>query len=198
MPLEDQQKWDKKYAEGAYQTRQHPSVLLCEWIDQLPHGRAADLACGRGRNSHFLAAQGYSVDAFDISTVGLQLAQAAQPEAGIQFIQRDLLAQGLVAESRYDLIIMFRFVAPQLCARLCTHLNPGGVLMVENHLQWSDTTQAPLAGPGPRFRVAPGDLQGTLDARMQVLYSYEGLLKDPDDSTVAVAQLIAQREEGKK
>lgn len=197
MPVEDQAKWDRRYSEGAYAERDHPSPLLVDWLAVAPPGRAADLACGRGRNSRYLAAQGYQVDGYDISPVGLKLA-AGHADGEINWHQRDLLVEGLPQGERYALIIMFRFVALDLLAQLADHLVPGGVLVVENHLQYAQADALTLAGPGSaRFRVAPQAQRQALGERLEILHEYEGLASDPDGSTVALAQLIARNTENR-
>jgi SAM-dependent methyltransferase len=46
-------------------------------------GKAMDLGCGPGRNSIFLANQGFEVDAYDISEVAIQWAQERAEEKGL-------------------------------------------------------------------------------------------------------------------
>ena len=55
---------------------------LLEVFDQLPVGRALDLACGRGRNAIELARRGYAVTAVDQSDEALaQLSAIAESNA---------------------------------------------------------------------------------------------------------------------
>ena len=77
MSNTDREKWNERYTSGAYAARTHPTQLLADWIDQLPRGRALDVACGAGRNALYLAEHGYAVDAVDISSVALDRARAA-------------------------------------------------------------------------------------------------------------------------
>ncbi|ROS42061.1 class I SAM-dependent methyltransferase [Amycolatopsis thermoflava] len=46
-----------------------PDENLVAWIERglIPPGRALDVGCGPGRNARYLAAQGFDVDAVDIS-----------------------------------------------------------------------------------------------------------------------------------
>ena len=194
MTQSDEQRWDQRYAEGAYAERQHPSAFLVERLDDQSGATAtnltaADLACGRGRNAAYLASLGYTVSAYDVSSVGLSHAQATYG-ADINWVHRDLIADGLEPSESFDLIVMFRFVAPELLAGLASHLNPGGRVIVEEHLRWSGPEE--LAGPGSdRFRVAPNALRKGLD-HLTIEHYFEGLVTDPDGKLAAVARAVAR------
>ncbi len=77
MSEADRAKWDARYAAGAFSSRPHPSEFLRANLALCPAGRALDIACGAGRNALFLARQGWSVDAIDISQAGLDRARSA-------------------------------------------------------------------------------------------------------------------------
>ena len=97
------------------------------------------MACGRGRNSWYLASLGFAVDAYDVSSVGLDLARQANygyedVPGRITWHERDLLIDGVPSDRRYDLIVMIRFVALDLLSSISHHLNPGGIVLVEEHM----------------------------------------------------------------
>ena len=72
MSDEDRQRWNERYREGAYQFREHPSAVLLDWQDALAGSTALDLACGRGRNTLYLATLGFDVHAIDVSDIAIQ------------------------------------------------------------------------------------------------------------------------------
>ena len=185
----DRRKWDARYLEGAYETRPHPSAFLEECAALLPrHGRALDLACGAGRNALYLAGRGLVVDAVDISAVALARGRERADELPINWLERDL-DDGFAATERYDVILNIRFVNLGLLRSLVSTLRPGGVLLVEQHLQSS----LAVAGPrNPAFRVAPGTLR-SLAKSLVVERLEEGLFEDPDGATAALARLAARR-----
>lgn len=221
MPEDDQTKWNQRYREGAYAER-GPSA----WLETLLQSdmamfalsasriagspTACDLACGRGRNSLLLASHGYTVDAWDISDIGLAAAAAQTENACINWIQRDLLEQGL-PEVSYDLVVVFRFVAPELMQRLHQHVRPGGYVVTEQHLQlpphstaWHELCGAAGIAPdsvtpneinGPRsarFRVPPG-VQASWLEPMQIRDQFEGLVREPDGEFALLSRVCAQR-----
>jgi SAM-dependent methyltransferase len=191
MSERDRAKWDSRYAAGAYPQRSQPSDFLRQHSGHLQPGRALDIACGAGRNSLYLAQQGWQVDAIDISAVALERGQASACEADlhINWHCQDLLANPTLPRCDYQLIILFRFVAMQLLAQLPAHLAPGGLLIVEEHMAWPE----PVTGPtSSRFRVEPGALKLCLSA-MQVIFDEEGEIVDADGSTAALCRLVARK-----
>jgi len=186
----DRKKWDERYASGAYKARKHPTQLLADWIDDLPKGRALDVACGAGRNSLYLAEHGYSVDAIDISAIALERARtsAAERELDVNWIEMDLETE-VIPNDHYDLIIIVRYTHPTLVADLIGRLADGGFLLCEQHLM----THCDVVGPtSAAFRTRPNELLG-LSTGLRVIYYHEGLVEDPDGRTAALAQLIGCR-----
>jgi tellurite methyltransferase len=189
----DREKWDRRYAEGSYQARTHPTRLLVEWLPRIdkPEGACAlDLACGAGRNALYLAAQGYRVDAMDISGVALARGAARAAEMGVQvdWIETDLDDVSLTPD-RYDLVVVARYVHRGLTEDLVAALRDGGHLLYEQHLQ----TDRDVGGPrNPEFRLRPNELL-EMFRPLRVLYYREGVMKDPDGPTMALAQLVACR-----
>ena len=219
MSRGERDKWDDRYRGGAYATRTHPSALLAEWlpkleIDRTPP-RAADIACGAGRNALYLGELGWQVDAIDISQVALErlaaaaaataaatvtvttagtAAAAAMQRGPITCLRADLdepssLPSILCVPRRYDLILIVRYTNLPLIESLQPAIETGGYLIVEEHLE----TTADVIGPrSPQFRVAPGALREAA-AGLDVIEYREGIVEDPDGRRAALAQLIARK-----
>ena len=188
MSTADRNKWDQRYREGAYATRDYPSEFLKQRLPHLKRGKALDLACGAGRNSIFLAQNGFFVDAVDVSSVGLEKARKRAETLGvsINWLNQDLLDGWKLPSESYSLIIMFRFVALELLPVLPEILERGGSLIIEEHLQWKGEA---VSGPtNESFRVPPGELARIVDG-LKVVYEYEGLVKEPDGALAALSQL---------
>lgn len=197
MSDRDRRRWDEKYRTGAYVGRDHPTRLLVEWQAGRAPGRALDVACGAGRNSVFLAANEWRVDAVDISAAGLERArQKAESQAlAIHWIQADLEERGNeLPEGPYDLIVVVRYVNRTLTPHLLKRLAPGGLLVCEQHLDTSE----PVIGPqNPDFRLRPNELLHQVTGQssgLRLLYYREGTAEDPDGRLAALAQLVASRE----
>jgi tellurite methyltransferase len=186
----DRRKWNARYAQGAYEVRTHPNELLRQWLPSVPVGRALDIACGAGRNSLFLAAAGFQVDALDIS--GQALARAAESASAqgldVNWMEHDLDA-GLPDGDRYDLIVMFRYVNMNIFGMLSERLLPDGYVLVEEHL----VTDANVVGPrGSQYRVAPGALVAAA-GNLDICHCEESVLADPDGRQVALARFVARK-----
>ena len=188
MSAEDRAKWDARYQAGAYEERIQPSAFLAACAHRLPRrGNALDLGCGAGRNAMFLAKRGLTVDAADISAVALARGRERAGALPIRWLQRDL-ELGFEPERCYDVIVNRRYVHLALLAELAASLRPGGLLVVEQHLQHAEAD----AGPSdPAFRVAPGALR-RLAANLAIERYEEGVLTDPDARVVALARLLAR------
>lgn len=205
LSVDDKERWNRRYAQGAYGGREHPCVLLdrlvAQWSPVAPGSRALDLACGAGRNAIYLARCGYRVDALDISDEALTVAAQRADAAGVSvnFEQCDLDED--VTFEGYDLIVVVRYADLDLVRRLVHALRPGGRLLVEAHVAGPLFSRAPdaqgqplIGGPSSeRFRLPPGSLAKAC-AGLSVLHSAEAQIADPDGRLMALAQFVGQRD----
>ncbi len=119
-----------------------------------------DFACGTGRITELLAPRFGSVVGVDISADMLE--EAREKVIDTEFVQGNLIADpGLVGT--FDVVASFRFfpnAEPDLrrtaFTALCTHLKPGGLMIVNNH-----QNEASLLGKLRRLR--PGKVRPFLD-----------------------------------
>lgn len=196
----DRTKWNQRYRESDRSAGEGPSAWL---VHQLPRlrgvpdkPRALDVACGLGRNSLYLAAEGWQVDAVDISPVALEHLARRANEAGlpVRCLEQDLEPDSgrpgeQLPEGHYDLVIIFRYTNMPLLPVLARSLRPGGYLLVEGHMK----TDLPVIGPGtPRFRVPPGALRSAA-AGMSIVDYEEGMFEDPEGRPAALARMLARR-----
>lgn len=69
---------DENYFTDKYElTRTHSEVL--EAVKVVKPGKTLDLGCGNGRNSLYLAANGYDVDAWDKNAMSIATSSALNP-----------------------------------------------------------------------------------------------------------------------
>lgn len=191
----DKNHWDERYRSGGYTPREYPSDLLSENVDWFPDGRALDLATGTGRNALFLAEQGYTVDAVDISEEALATARenADKRDVDVTWVQADLSEYDVPAET-YDIVNVSFYYDLNLLAELKEALTPGGVLVYEHHLR---PASLPDRGPSSdQYRFRSNDLlQACLDLtvldyreRMRVFERGERA-----GQTAAIASIIARK-----
>ena len=190
MSTADRAKWDRRYRDGAYRGRTHPSTFLDECVPALPTtGCALDLACGTGRNAIYLAGLGFAVDAVDISAQALAIGRARAGTLPICWLEQDL-DSGFAPDASYDIIVNIRFVNLPLLESLLPSLRPNGVLIVEQHLA---TSRDDVIGPkNPAFRVAPGEL-ARLASALAIERVEEDVFADPDGRKAALSRLLARK-----
>ena len=126
--IEDKQRWNEKYLEKPKQ--ENISALVEKYINHANVGQAIDLACGTGRNTHFLALKGFEVDAVDISDVALK---EVKKTSSINKIEADLDKYN-IAPNKYDLIVNVNYLNRRLVSQMKEALKQGGVIMFETFL----------------------------------------------------------------
>ena len=130
---QDRAKWNKKYREDHHPTG--VAGVVEDFYSMAPGKIALDIAAGNGRHAIFLADKGFSVDAVDISEVGL--AEFAGKHPNIRAICADL-DQFDIAAGRYDLILNIKFLNRQLFPYIQEGLKPGGVVIFHTLLEPAD------------------------------------------------------------
>ena len=83
--------WDKRFSTPDYVFGEEPNAFLVSQAARLGKGHALALADGEGRNSVWLAQQGFTVDAFDFSAPAVDKAKvlAAKHHVTINFTCSD-------------------------------------------------------------------------------------------------------------
>lgn len=199
MSEADRQRWNQRYREGAYAAREHPSTWLLECLEWIGAGDSAmtvlDLACGAGRNALYLAANGHRVYAVDIAGEALDRGRGKADRDGlsVHWHKADL-DEGIPDNvPRANLVLVMRYLDLALIRGIRDHLQPGGYLVAEVHVNQGEVD---VAGPrNPAFRAASDALRdAAITAGLTVLDYSEGRITDPDDRTVCVARLLARRE----
>ena len=135
-----------------------PSAFMVESAQKLEPGKALDVGAGQGRNSVWLAQQGWDVTGIDISGVGLAAASANAGKAGVRISTVKTVYKDFdFGTEQWDLIVMILSWAPvsdsDFVARLHTALRPGGVIVFEHVL---DTPKQKF--PGTVRAVPPNAL----------------------------------------
>jgi SAM-dependent methyltransferase len=128
--LSDRVRWNEKYRRKDYP--EEPSAIVKEFCGWVQPSTALDIAAGRGRNALFLADQGFTVDAVDISDEGLSFLRGRH--LAIQSICADLDTFDIPV-GRYGLIINILFLNRRLFPQIREGLRPGGLLIFETLLE---------------------------------------------------------------
>jgi 2-polyprenyl-3-methyl-5-hydroxy-6-metoxy-1,4-benzoquinol methylase len=133
--------WNRRYAGDEFLFGTEPNAWLREHATRLPNGgRILSVADGEGRNSVWLAQQGFLVDAFDIADRAVEKAQAFARSAGVSVNFSVADVDGFAwPEASYDgvVAIFVQFADPatrgRLFERIVRSLKPGGVLILQGY-----------------------------------------------------------------
>lgn len=149
---------------------EQPSDWVARWLHAIaPQGLVLDLACGRGRNSLFLAAHGFRVRAVDRDACALA---ALDGIAGVTVQQADLEAQPWPLDGlRFDGVVVTNYLHRPLFPGILRALAPGGVLIIETFAAGNERYGKPS---NPDFLLNPGELLDVVRGRLHVL-AYEDL-----------------------
>jgi len=135
--------WDERYSSAGQLFSGRPNVQLVEQVTGLRPGLALDAGSGEGADAIWLARQGWTVTAVDVSGVALQRAARLAAAAGEQVAgriswQREDLRSWTPERAGFDLVTAhFMYLPPdeldRLHARLAGAVRPGGTLLLVGH-----------------------------------------------------------------
>jgi SAM-dependent methyltransferase len=133
--------WNQRFATDDYVFGTDPNEFLLEHAMHWPRGgRILCVADGEGRNSVWLARQGFVVDAFDISDVGVAKARRLAATAGVSvaFSVCDCDDFAWPSETYDGIAVIFtQFAGPEMRTRLFANairaLKVGGILVLQGY-----------------------------------------------------------------
>lgn len=147
---DDRTQWNTIYTAADFPYRTEHNSFLAEVIKGRTPGTALDVGMGRGRNTLYLASQGWKATGVDISDEGVRMANEEATRAGLSFtaIVQDFDAFD-AGTAKWDLIagIYMGDMMVTHAARLMAALKPGGLLVIENFAR--DVNQPARVGGGP-------------------------------------------------
>jgi SAM-dependent methyltransferase len=162
---------------------------MVEWIARVAVGvatpRALDVAMGRGRHAVLLARGRFVTFGVDLAFEAVRAAMAEADEHGatINGWCADL-TQHPLPSSRFDLVVVSRYLQRDLFAALRAACVPGGVVLYETF-----TTAQRAFGTGPRSAdhlLEPGELRRHFEG-------FEVLFYEEVSAPEAVARIAARR-----
>ena len=191
----DAQQWDTRYA-AAQQWPDEPNALAASVLDQLPPGRALDLAAGEGRMALWLARRGWQVSALDFSPVGLERGKARAEALGVDVDWQvaDATATDLAAE-QFDLVLVLYLHLPRaallpVLTRAAAAVAEGGRLLVLGHDR--DNLERGVGGPQDEDLLYDLDLLAAAAEELTV-ERLEQVDRTVGDATAVDTLLVAHR-----
>jgi 2-polyprenyl-3-methyl-5-hydroxy-6-metoxy-1,4-benzoquinol methylase len=191
--------WDERYRGDDQVWTSTPNQFLLAEVADLPVGRAVDLACGEGRNSIWLAEQGWDVTGVDFSPVGLVKAERFAHLRGVEvtWIRCAVEAWDPPAAG-YDLVTMLHLQLPQparsaALAAAASAVAPGGVFLVVAHD--ADNLARGYGGPqDPDVLYRVSDVtEAAVDAGLTVVRAEQAIrVVETDDGSKEAVDLVVR------
>lgn len=145
----DAERWNKVFSAEKPGFNAKPNAFLVEVSTGRKPGRALDIGMGQGRNSIYLARQGWDVTGIDISEEGIRKAkeQAARLGLKLNAVLRDA-DEFDYGREQWDLVVgmYMHGVLTRNAARIRDGLRTGGLLVVEG---FHRDVNRPGLGGGP-------------------------------------------------
>lgn len=181
--FEDKERWNKRHVEKPMRHNVEP--ILEKYIKEANVAKALDIACGIGRNTHFMAEKGFEVDAVDISDYALS--QVKEDEK-IHKIETDLDTYSIPSNT-YDLIVNINFLSRRLHPQIKDALKSGGVLIYETFI----VAHGEFSNPAnPEFLLRKNELLHTFIG-LEIIYYEERDEINLRGEKTRVASLVARK-----
>lgn len=145
------------------------------------------MAMGAGRNSVYLASQGFQVEGVDISQAAIDSALRLAREKEVEITARviDLERDFFIKSESYDVIICFNFLQRSLIQYMKNGLRHGGIIVYETYI----VDQAQFGRPtNPDHLLKHNELLDFF-RDFRCLRYHEGIM----DKEKAVAGIITQK-----
>ncbi len=182
--LEDKQRWNERYKENPMPD--NVSKILEKYIDNVNVGQALDVACGMGRNTHFLANKGFDIDAVDISDYALKQVKNAPT---ITKVETDLDKYN-IAPNKYDLILNTNYLNRRLLSQMKDGLKQGGVVIFETFIVAHGDFKLPTMNLD--YLLRKNELLHSFIG-LDVIYYEERIDTNLRGERVKVASIVAQK-----
>ena len=184
--------WNQYFGAERPAFNTNPNRFLVEMAQGRRPGRALDVAMGQGRNSIWLAQQGWDVSGFDIAGEAVTSANRQASRLGLNIrVGVDTIDAFDYGECRWDLILASYAGTGPPADRVKHALKPGGILVVES---FHDDALRSMRICGVRFKT------GELLARYSGLRTvrYEEPITKPDFALkpARVVRLCAENPRG--
>ena len=181
--ISDKERWNKRHVEKPMRHSVEP--LIEKYIAEAQVGEALDIACGIGRNTHFLAEKGFLVDAVDISDYALS---QVKDMATIKKFEVDLDTYNLEI-NKYDLIVNINYLSRRLLPQIKEALRDGGVLIFETFIIAHGEFTQPV---NPEFLLRKNELLHAFIG-LDIIYYEERDDMNLRGENTRVASLVARK-----
>lgn len=191
MGAVDASSWDDRYRQADLVWNAEPNVFVAKYASQLPVGDAIDLGAGEGRNSVWLARNGWRVTAVDFSVVALEKAMAMAVDAGVSIATEPSDALHFHPADQVDLVVLCYLQLPdeqqqRVLRNAATWVRPGGSVLVVAH----DKSNVEHGHGGPPDASVCYTVENTIDALAGLDIDIAEVAKRPVGDAVALDTVV--------
>jgi 16S rRNA G1207 methylase RsmC len=132
--MTNREEWNERYTARGALWGQGPNQFVADRLQGWPPQRVLDLGSGQGRNAIWLAQQGHTVTAVDLSDVASRQAQDIAEAAGVEvdFVAADL-SQWEPPPAAFDLVLLSYLQVPDAMRRMI-HAKAKKALASQGHV----------------------------------------------------------------
>lgn len=182
---EDKARWNEKYLSKPMPDE--ASEILKKNLPLAKKGRALDIACGMGRNTHYLAEQGFKVDAVDLSDYALS---KVEDHENINKIEADLDSYKFEIEA-YELILKINYLDRKMFPKIIKALKKGGLFIYETFVE-TQTGEGYHNPTNPDFHLKRGELPRAFEALETISYEERDAINLRGEK-VRIASFVARK-----
>lgn len=188
MAIEDKIKWNKKYNENEkLLKRKSPSKKLLKAIEYTKGEKALEIACGTGRNSIYLAQNGFNVDAYDISNIAIDFLNKQNIKNLNTFVED--LENFTPKTNYYDFIVQTNYLDRTIIPNLKVALKKEGILYIETYMDSEINQKQPS---NKSFLLQKDELKTFFDKNFEII-EYTEFLNSSDELYKMMVQSIIVR-----
>lgn len=126
------ERWNRILTSPQAQFNRAPNTFLAEMIKGVKPGRSLDVGMGQGRNTIYLAQQGWDSVGFDPADRAVAAAQQQATAAGVKITTQVAREEEFEwGTAKWDLIVLSYVGARPVADKTVRALRPGGMVIVE-------------------------------------------------------------------
>lgn len=182
--IEDKKRWNERHVTRPMSLEANKTIV--KYIEHANVGQALDVACGTGRNAHFLCEKGFDVDAVDISDYALS---QVKNHSHISKLEADLDTYN-ITPNKYDLIINMNYLNRRLASQMKDALKKDGLIIFETFIVAHGEFQMPTTNLD--YLLRKNELLH-LFIGLEIIYYEEKIEINRLGERVKIASLVAKK-----
>jgi 2-polyprenyl-3-methyl-5-hydroxy-6-metoxy-1,4-benzoquinol methylase len=173
MSIDDKIKWNNKYKNKPNLLKPREASEKLKSLIKYAKGKdVLEIACGSGRNSIYLAKNGFNITALDISDIAIETLN----KQNIENIKTEVvdLENYTPKENSYDLIVKTNYLDKVLIPKLAQALKKDGILFIETYMQHEENEKK---DSNPEYLLKKEELKSFFNDEFEII-DYDEFLNE--------------------